>query len=327
MNLEMFGKKMNPTAATKTAEPRSTVTKEGKIKGVSRAALVGPLLALLALPTTLFPVNAEEGLEGIFLMVTILILSALLFSAECAGGYKIPFLSRAATLVLDRAQHPRKNWETHTLRSMGETISWMFISLQLYLTYQDIKISAPLGALCGFGVVVLGDLMTELVRGTSLLATGALGDLHAFELFVLTTALGAGVAVRASTTVPSLGLALVEPIAAGACLVVICQLLLAWNPSHTIGRIVHDRVVNCGPNWNKYTLRSCLETSMWLAATYSIHEWTGDSIGVVKIAVAGGLGGVAGLAICVLGQLTLSHIGECVLGSFFFGLIYLVAFG
>jgi len=57
---------------------------------------------------------------------------------------------------------------------------------------------------------------------------------------------------------------------------------------------------------------------MWLAATYSIHEWTGDSIGVVKIAVAGGLGGVAGLAICVLGQLTLSHIGECVLGLGFF---------
>ena len=62
---------------------------------------------------------------------------------------------------------------------------------------------------------------------------------------------------------------------------------------------------------------------MWLAATYSIHEWTGDSIGVVKIAVAGGLGGVAGLAVCVLGQLTLSHIGECVWVVLFGVFIYL----
>merc|ERR1719162_806392 len=154
------------------------------------------------------------------IMVVILILSALVFAAECAQ-VNVPFLSRAAVLVLDRAQNARKNWEQHTLRSFAETISWLWISMQLHSEHKVTVISAPLGALCGFGVVVLGDVLTLLFQRTSVAATGALGDLHAAELFLLTVALG--VAFRASTTVPALGLALLEPITAGACLVLICQ--------------------------------------------------------------------------------------------------------
>jgi acyl-lipid Delta6-acetylenase / acyl-lipid (9-3)-desaturase len=289
---------------------RSLISKTGKVVGASRGAIVGPLLALLALPTTVYPKQPHEAMQGMFLMTAILLLSALTFAAECFGG-KIPLLSNAATLVLDRAQNARKNWEQHTLRSFAETISWLWISMQLHDTYQDARLSAPLGALSGFGVVVLGDLLTSLVRGASLMATGALGDLHAIELLVLTIALGVGIAFRTSQHAPSLGYALVEPITAGACLVVICQLLLAWSPTHVVGRIVHDRIVNCGKNWHEFTLRSCLETSMWLAATYKLHEWDNKMMSdayFIKVGIAGGLGGVAGLAICVVGQLTLSRI-------------------
>jgi len=289
---------------------RSPPIIKGKLVGASRAAIVGPLLALLALPTAAYPKNAQDGLQGMMIMVVILILSALVFAAECAQ-VNVPFLSRAAVLVLDRAQNARKNWEQHTLRSFAETISWLWISMQLHSEYKVTVISAPLGALCGFGVVVLGDVLTLLVQRTSVAATGALGDLHAAELFLLTVALGVGVAFRASTTVPALGLALLEPITAGACLVLICQLLLAWSPTHTIGRIVHNRIVRCGQNWTRYTLRSIVETSLWLAATYTIHQWTEfyfvtNSYFVVGL--SGGLGGVAGLAVCILGQLTLSRI-------------------
>ena len=280
----------------------------GKLVGASRAAIVGPLLALLVLPiTNMTSEKPQEAMQGMFLMIGILLLSALVFAAECFGG-KIPILSHAANLVLDRATNARKNWECHALRSFAETISWLYISMQLHNIYQDPKISAPLGALSGFGVVVLGDLLTSLVHNTTVSMNAKLGDLYAMELFLVVVLLGVGITYRTQLHAPAFGLALVEPICAGACLVAICQSLLAWSPNHVVGRIIHDRIVNCGKNWSQYTIRSCLETSIWLATTYTLHQLPSSDAYYMKVGIAGGLGGLAGLAICVIGQLTLSRI-------------------
>merc|ERR1712166_1053356 len=117
----------------------------------------------------------------------------------------------------------QKKWECHALRSFAETISWLYISMQLHNIYQDPKISAPLGALSGFGVVVLGDLLTSLVHNTTVSMNAKLGDLYAMELFLVVVLLGVGITYRTQLHAPAFGLALVEPICAGACLVAICQ--------------------------------------------------------------------------------------------------------
>ena len=92
-----------------------------------------------------------------FLVCALLLASAVLGAGECVFGTRFPLLSDWARSVLDRATNARRNWEHETLRSFVETSSWIWISMQLHLHYGDARVSAPLGALCGFGVVALGD--------------------------------------------------------------------------------------------------------------------------------------------------------------------------
>jgi hypothetical protein len=82
---------------------------------LSRAAVVGPLAALLALPVTTMPSSAMS-MAVLFLACTCLLVLALLF----ASHVRIPFFSRAADLVVGRVVNARRNWETDTLRSFVE---------------------------------------------------------------------------------------------------------------------------------------------------------------------------------------------------------------
>lgn len=270
--------------------------------GGSRAAVVGPLLTLLALPAATIPKNSD-ALLALSLVCALLLVSAIMFAAECITGNKLPLLSDWARSVLDRATNARRNWEQETLRSFVETSAWLWISMQLHLHYEDARVSAPLGALCGFGVVVAGDALTSLLSSTtSVLSPGALGDLHAAELALFSLALAIGVVLRTKSAAPELGLSLLEPCAAGALLVVLSQVLKQFAPTTTVGKIVHNRVVHCGRNWQNHTVRSALETSVWLAFTYWIHILTESGV------AAACLGALSGLVVSVVGQLVFSNV-------------------
>ena len=226
--------------------------------------------------------------------------------------------------MLDRATHARRNWEHETLRSFVETSAWVYISMSLHLHYGDARVSAPLGALCGFGVVALGDTLTmllgkaapSLVSHGSASASSPLGDLHAAELALFALALVIGVVLRTQRVAPQLGLALLEPLAAGALLCALSQVLKACAPTSTVGKIVHNRVVHCGDNWRRHTIRSCLETSVWLATTFWANNssslssaLSGAGVGSYGAVIpAACLGAVAGLAVSVVGQLVFSHV-------------------
>ena len=108
--------------------------------------------------------------------------------------------------------------------------------------------------------------------------------------------------MRTQRAAPQLGLALLEPLAAGALLCMLSQVLKACAPSSTVGKIVHNRVVQCGENWRRHSVRSALETSVWLATTYWIHAKTSSTV------AAACLGAMAGLAVSVVGQLVFSII-------------------
>jgi len=82
---------------------------------LSRAAVVGPLAALFALPVTTMPSSAKS-MAVLFLACTLLVAGAML----CASHVRIPFFSRAADLVVGRVVNARRNWETDTLRSFVE---------------------------------------------------------------------------------------------------------------------------------------------------------------------------------------------------------------
>ncbi|CAK0865958.1 unnamed protein product, partial [Prorocentrum cordatum] len=286
---------MGPAAAA--VEPR------GAAKD-ARLALAGPLLAALA---AVIPRDAE-GLHGLFLVCTLLLLSAVLFAAECAQVH-VPFLSRAARLVLDRTENARRNWETDTLRSFAEAASWLSISAQLHEHYGDVWVSAPLGALCGFAVVIVGDQLNILTARACRCGRraggqpGRLDALDARELAVFAVALAAAVGVRTSAPALGLGMALLEPMAASVCLVVMSQVLLRCSPGSRAGLIVHDRIVNTVGNWQKHPIRSALECSAWLATTYAVHS---RSSGLLPLSAV--IGGLAGFAVSIVGELGFSHV-------------------
>ena len=58
----------------------------------SRAAVVGPLLALLALPAATIPQD-HEALRAMFLVCALLLASAVLGAGECVFGTRFPLLS------------------------------------------------------------------------------------------------------------------------------------------------------------------------------------------------------------------------------------------
>ena len=96
-----------------------------------------------------------------------------------------------------------------------------------------------------------------------------------------------------------------EPLAAGALLCALSQVLKACAPTSTVGKIVHNRVVHCGDNWRHHTIRSCLETSVWLATTFWANNssslsnaLSGAGAGAFGAAIpAACLGAAAGLAV------------------------------
>jgi delta8-fatty-acid desaturase len=267
---------------------------------ISPVAVAGPLLTLLA---ALIPRDAE-GLHALFLVCTILLLSAVLFAADCTGSH-VPLLSQAARLVLDRTKNARVNWETNTFRSFAETISWLCISVQLYSYYGDAWVSAPLGALVGFGVVVVGDLLTSLAcKLSSKCGATQLGELYLREVAVFIVLLAAGVGVRTSAPMMGLGLVL-EPILASVCIVVLSQVLLRCSHGQPAGLIIHDRIVNTVRNWKVHTVRSSLEMSAWLAITYAVHS---RASGLLPLSV--GLSALAAFALSIIGELGFSYIDD-----------------
>ena len=105
---------------------------------------------------------------------------------------------------------------------------------------------------------------------------------------------------------------LLQAFTTGAFLITLAQALKMARPTHRIGCIVHDRLVNAQRNWSKHTIRSALETSAWLAAVWGSHAaGLGSSAGAhMKWAVPTAIGGFAGLAVSVIGELALTHLDD-----------------
>ena len=109
--------------------------------------------------------------------------------------------------------------------NMGISHDWDTLADAVSTLIGDPGVKTP------FGVVVAGDLLTSLARRASAAtALGQLSDLHAAEIVAFGAALAGAVVYRTGAVVPGLGARLLEPIAAGACLVVLSQTHQAWTP-------------------------------------------------------------------------------------------------
>ena len=266
----------------------------------SRVAVLGPVIALMAIPKALVP-QSLEGLSTLFGAVVLLLSLGALLSLT-----GIPVLAHAADSVIDRTINARRNWENDTLRSFLEVFGWLYFTLEVYQQWHAHPLAvAAVGGLAGLGMVAIGDMLTGALRGmerrfeedNGALKSWKFGHLATPEVLALSAVLTFGVGMRFRNNTDTVTSALVTPLLASLSLVVLGQLLQCWNPTHRIGDIIHDRLVHAGHNWREHTLRSGFETSLWLSATWASFAVMND------VMAATVLGSIAGLLTCVVGDL------------------------
>ena len=136
--------------------------KSGEVKW-TRISLVAPVAALLAVPLdrALFGWRSRKLVSRVLLsrrrrrpcgLITVF------------SGSRVPILTNAAELMLDRTVNSPKNWQKHPLRSFVELAAWLQLTFHLHDVFPNVVVSAPLGALCGFGMVVLCDALNWVLR-------------------------------------------------------------------------------------------------------------------------------------------------------------------
>jgi delta8-fatty-acid desaturase len=260
----------------------------------------GPLAAILAVPTAIVPKNDLGALGSFFASALSMLLFSLTLSAlhVCEGP---------AAVVLDRATNFRRNWEQDSLRSFVEATAWIISVLELHRASGHVLLTAALGAPLAVAMLCVADSLSSGLRAAERLVSGTTvvqaAKVESLALSEVAAAAGAVFFAVAKRVGPS---PLEDTFAASVCMVALAELMRLWRPTTRAGEIVHDRLVRCAHNWSHRTVRSAVETSAWLALVLgSRHLCTRAALPDVAALL---MGGVGGLAVCVLGETLLDAV-------------------
>eukprot|EP00930_Biecheleria_cincta_P023830 TRINITY_DN17142_c0_g3_i1.p1 TRINITY_DN17142_c0_g3~~TRINITY_DN17142_c0_g3_i1.p1 ORF type:complete len:963 (-),score=145.10 TRINITY_DN17142_c0_g3_i1:263-3109(-) len=251
-------------------------------------------------PMLMMALYGHGAIQIIYQHSTNIVISCLLGSLAGLGllmASKLlqlwPPMRHAGVTLQHRITNTADNWRKFPIRSAIESTFWGGIVIGTYEFHGDALQALQVGTVTGIIICLSSELywhhdwQGEAVEQESGEPAVAPVCIFAYAIFAMLVIIFAN-ADHWSEAVVTGTIAGIAFTAAG-------QLLLQWSPTHKAGHIINCRVVRSAQNWSKYPLRSVVEVSIFLGATWAVY---GESRSFV---LAPGIGALTSLA-AVLGN-------------------------
>jgi len=216
---------------------------------------------------------------------------------------------------IQRVTHTRSNWDTDTLRSVGEVGIWLGV---VWSTFQKsdggvggIMLSLIAGTIAGCLLAIMGDLLQGTLRSftgyryqdakTKTDVNNVNSDQRdmciTYGAVTLLALFGHGALQNIYEHCHNVGIACLLAATAGCVLVTVSKLIQFWTPMRHAGFTMQLRITNTVENWQKYPVRSAIESTFWVGCLIGTYETVGSVTFALQVAT------FAGIVICLSSEL------------------------
>lgn len=190
-----------------------------------------------------------------------------------------------------RIMNTLENWKTYPVRSAIESTFWGGIVIGTYELDGNVVQALQVGTVAGIVICLSSELFWHADKERQKMAHEELDIAPAcvFAYGVLASIMMIFIRVDHWFT------ACVLSTIAGLGFTAAGQLCLQWTPTHKVGSIINNRLLNTAQNWAEYPIRSLTEVSLWLFATWMSYTSTNSAF------ISTGSGALTGV-LAVLGN-------------------------
>jgi delta8-fatty-acid desaturase len=193
-----------------------------------------------------------------------------------------------------RITNTLENWQKHPVRSAIESTFWCGIVIGTYEYFGDVPFALQVATFAGIVICLSSEVFMpeqfldsegrEELRDQPAIAPACI---FAYGMLALLVTIFS----QARHWIAAVLLSTI----AGIAFTVVGLLCLRWAPTARAGAVINGRVIDSAKNWAEYPLRSFVEASLWLLATWASFAATHS------VFVATGAGAMTGI-IAVLGN-------------------------
>eukprot|EP01012_Entosiphon_sulcatum_P040035 TRINITY_DN53666_c0_g1_i1.p1 TRINITY_DN53666_c0_g1~~TRINITY_DN53666_c0_g1_i1.p1 ORF type:complete len:977 (+),score=132.51 TRINITY_DN53666_c0_g1_i1:24-2933(+) len=203
----------------------------------------------------------------------------------------------AGRTLVNRVTQTRENWEKHTLRSFIEVVFWQGVTLGSFSLYGDVCFALQWGTLSAWIIVLCGDFVMKRISPAAYTESSPVESdarflVHALPL-VSSVYLGYNSVQLLQWIylhIQDFGPAFLLATLAGFGFMVAAESIHFLNRTSIVGKVLTNRVNRLFANWRNYTLRSFIETTVWLSSLFGSSKGLGLSVPVaINISVAAGV--------------------------------------